>query len=209
MPSQSSELMELLRTLIVQQEQAGMSDAQLLGRFVERRDQSAVAALMCRHGPMVWGVCRRLLSHHDAEDAFQATFLVLLRKAVSIVPRERVANWLYGVAYQTARKAQAMQAKRRTREQQAMILPEPQAVERDVWNDLQPFLDEELSRLPDKYRVAIVLCDLHGKTRKEAARQLGLSEGTLAGHLTRGRSMLARRLSRRGVALSAARWPRC
>ena len=152
---------------------------------------------------MVWGVCRRILrNHHDAEDAFQATFLVLVRKAVSIRQREMMANWLYGVAHQTALKARAMIAKRRTREKQHTAMPEPQAPEKDTRSNLQALLDQELSRLPDKYRVAIVLCDLEGKTRREAARQLGLPEGTMAGRLTRGRAMLARRLTQRGLAVS-------
>src|ERR1700723_3379314 len=112
-----------------------------------------------------------------------------------------MANWMYGVAHQTAMKARAMIAKRRTREQGTAV-PEPQTPEQDTRNDLQPLLDQELSRLPDKYRVAIVLCDLEGKTRKEAARQLGCPEGTMAGRLTRARIMLAKRLARHGLALS-------
>src|SRR5262245_11441396 len=107
---------------------------------------------------MVWGVCRRVLgNHHDAEDAFQATFLVLVRKASSIRPREMVANWLYGVAHQTAVKARVTLAKRGRRETQVPEMPEPAVTEQDLWRDLQPLLDQELSRLPDKYRVAIVL----------------------------------------------------
>src|SRR5437667_8558775 len=110
---------------------------------------------------MVWGVCHRVLqSHHDAEDAFQATFLVLLRKATCIAPREMVGNWLYGVAHQTALKARATTAKRRAREKQTMDMPEPVAPPHDLWPDLQPLLDQELSRLPDDYRVVIVLCEL-------------------------------------------------
>ncbi len=152
---------------------------------------------------MVWGVCRRVLrNHHDAEDAFQATFLVLVRKAASIASRELLANWLYGVAHQTALKARATAAKRKGRERQVTDMPEPAVTEQDLWRDLQPLLDEELSRLPDKYRVVIVLCDLEGKTRKEAARQLGCPEGTVAGRLARARAMLAKRLAQRGVALS-------
>jgi RNA polymerase sigma factor (sigma-70 family) len=152
---------------------------------------------------MVWGVCRRVLNHHqDAEDAFQATFLVLVRKAASIRPREMVANWLYGVARQTSLKARAMAAKRRTRERQVTVMPEPEARQQDLWCELQPLLDHELGRLPDKYRIAIVLCDLEGKTRKETARQLGLPEGTLSARLARGRVMLAKRLSRHGLAVS-------
>src|SRR5262245_23998986 len=203
MESQINEVVDYLRRAALRQGDGGLTDGELLGRFLELRDEAAVTALVRRHGPMVWGVCHRILrNHHDAEDAFQATFLVLVRKAVSIRQREMTANWLYGVAHQTAMKARAILAKRRTREKQGTAMPEPQAPEQDTWNDLQPLLDQELSRLPDKYRVAIVLCDLEGKTRQQAARQLGLPEGTLAGRLTRGRAMLARRLARRGLAVS-------
>src|SRR5262245_14285996 len=203
METQINEVVNSLRRAALRQEEGGLSDGQLLARFIEHREPAAIAPLVQRHGPMVWGVCRRILrNHHDAEEAFQATFLVLVRKAVSIRQREMMANWLYGVAHQTAMKARAMIAKRRTREQQGMAMPEPQAPDQDTRNDLQPLLDQELCRLPDRYRVAIVLCDLEGKTRREAARQLGLPEGTLAGRLTRGRAMLARRLARRGLAVS-------
>ena len=182
---------------------AGLTDGQLLEELISRRDEAALAALVRRHGPMVWGVCRRVLrNHHDAEDAFQATFLVLVRKAASITPREMVANWLYGVAHQTALKARATAAEEGLRERQVTEMPEPAVTEQDLWNDLQPLLDQELSRLPDKYRVAIVLCDLEGKTRKEAARQLGVPEGTLAARLAQGRGLLAKRLAQtwaRGV----------
>jgi RNA polymerase sigma factor (sigma-70 family) len=152
---------------------------------------------------MVWGVCRRVLRNdHDAEDAFQATFLVLVRKASSVLPREMLANWLYGVAHRTALKARATTAKRRLRERQVTQMPEPAATEPELWHDLQPLLDQELSRLPDKNRVAIVLCDLEGKTRKDAARQLRVPEGTLAARLARGRVMLAKRLARHGLGVS-------
>jgi RNA polymerase sigma factor (sigma-70 family) len=180
-----------------------MTDGELLDCFLTHRDDAAFAALVRRHGPMVWGVCRRLLHHHhDAEDAFQATFLVLVRKASSVEPREMVGNWLYGVAYQTARKARSMAARRKGRERQVVELPEPAVEEHDVWQDLQPLLDQELSRLPDKYRAPLVLCDLEGKTRMEAAQQLGWPEGTVAGRLATARRMLARRLARHGPALS-------
>jgi RNA polymerase sigma-70 factor (ECF subfamily) len=133
-----------------------MTDGQLLERFIAARDEAAFAAIMGRHGPMVRRVCRRVLpSHDDAEDAFQATFLVLVRRAASVVPREMVANWLYGVAYQTARKARATAARRGARERQVAVMPEQAAEEQEVWRDLRPLLDQELSRLPDKYRVAI------------------------------------------------------
>src|SRR5262245_17293932 len=179
----------------------GMTDGELLARFLSSRDEDALAALVRRHAPMVWGVCRRLLdNHHDAEDAFQATFLVLLRKAAD-VPRQAVANWLHGVARQTAVRLRATAAKRGRRETQVVAMPEPTASEvRDA--DLHSALDEELSRLPDHYRGVVVLCDLERVTRKEAARQLGIPEGSVASRLARARVLLAKRLTRRGVVLS-------
>jgi RNA polymerase sigma factor (sigma-70 family) len=186
-------------------EGAGLSDGQLLERYVRGREESAFAALVRRHGPTVWGVCRRLLGrHHDAEDAFQATFLVLARKAASVLPRDMVANWLYGVARQTALKARAAAARRGGREKQVTAMPEPAAEPHDVGDDLGPLLDQELGRLPDKYRAVIVLCDLGGKTRKEVARQLNVPEGTVASRIAAARAMLARRLARSGVVVSGA-----
>ena len=173
-----------LRRAVLRQDTAGRTDGQLLASFIDQKDEAAFEALVRRHGPMVFGVCRRIIgNHHDAEDAFQAAFLVLARKASSVRPRERVANWLHGVALRTAMKAKTMTAKRRGREKQVTKMPEPAVVEPGIWRDLQPVLDEELSRLPDKYRVVIVLCDLEAKTRKHAARQLGIPEGTVAGRL--------------------------
>src|SRR5215469_15021140 len=180
-----------LRRVLLLQDGADPTDGQLLGWFVEQHDELAIEALVRRHGTMVMGVCRRILhNEHDAEDAFQATFLVLVRKAASIVPRERIANWLYGVAHRTALKARATAAKRRARERQVTQMPESAVTEQGLWHDLQPLLDQALNRLPDIYRVAIVLCDLEGKTRREAARQLGVPEGTLAARLARARGML-------------------
>jgi RNA polymerase sigma factor (sigma-70 family) len=200
---QMSEVIQHLRRAVLLHDGAGLTDGQLLDDYLRRRDEAALAALVRRHGPMVWGVCRRLLrNQHDAEDAFQATFLVLVRKAAGVLPREMVANWLYGVAHQTALKARATTAKRRTRERQVADMPEPAMSEQNLWHDLQPLLDQELSRLPDNYRVAIVLCDLEGKTRKEAARQLGVPEGTLAARVARGRVILAKRLARYGLTVS-------
>jgi RNA polymerase sigma factor (sigma-70 family) len=197
------EVVQHVRWAVLQHEAGGLPDAHLLGCFIERQDEAAAAALVQRHGPMVWGVCRRILHNdHDAEDAFQATFLVLVRRAASITPREMVGNWLYGVAHQTALKARAMKAKRGARERQVMALPEPKADQEDQSDDRQAVLDQELSRLPAKYRVAIVLCDLEGKTRKEAAQQLGVPDGTLAARLARARTMLGKRLARQGLAVS-------
>jgi RNA polymerase sigma factor (sigma-70 family) len=194
-----------LRRSVLLRDGAGLSDGQLLRAFVERRDGAAFEALVRRHGPLVWGVCRRLLGHHDAEDAFQAAFLVLARKAASVVPRELLPNWLYGVAHQTALKAKAMRAKRAAREKQVEELPEPAAAgqDHDAWAELQPVLDRELARLPDKYRSAVVLCDLEGLTHKEAAQQLGLPEGTVSSRLSRARALLAKKLARHGITLSA------
>src|SRR6476620_1247961 len=131
----------------------GLRDGELLGRFVDRRDEAALAALVDRHGPMVWGVCRRLLGHHDAEDAFQATFIVLVRKAASVKPREMVGNWLYGVARQAALQARTA-TRRRAREVQVVQMPDTEAPQ-DQWADVRPILDEELSRLPEHYRAVI------------------------------------------------------
>jgi len=198
-------VLDRLRRTVLLQDGAGLTDAQLLEAFVSRKDEAAFAALVRRHGPMVLGVCRRVLrNHHDSEDAFQAAFLVLFRKAGSIAPRAMVANWLYGVAYRTALKARSMITKHRVRERQVTEMPEPVADEPDnCWRDLQPLLDREMSRLPDKYRVPIVLCDLQGQTGKEAARQLGWPEGTVSSRLSRGRGLLAKRLTRQGLVLSA------
>ena len=175
-------IQDLHKTMLAQE----ASDGQLLEGFVNRHEEAALAALVHRHGPMVWGACRRILgNHHDAEDAFQATFLVLVRKAASIAPKEMVGNWLYGVAHQTALKARATVAKRKKRECQVTTMPEASVTEQHIWCDLQPLLDQELSKLPDKYRGVILLCDLEGKTRKEAAKQIGCPEGTVATRLAR------------------------
>jgi RNA polymerase sigma factor (sigma-70 family) len=202
--SQINRIVEHLRHTVLARDGANLSDGQLLDCFVARREESAFEILVRRHGPMVLSVCRRVVgNHHDAEDAFQATFLVLVRKAASIQPRELVGNWLYGVAYQTALRAKTIAAKRGARERQVTHMPEAKAVPQGVWLDLQPLLDQELSRLSDKYRVPIVLCDLEGKTRKEAAQLLGVPEGTISSRLARARTMLAKRLTRHGVTVSA------
>jgi RNA polymerase sigma factor (sigma-70 family) len=182
------------------------TDGQLLERVVTGRDSVALETLVRRHAPMVWGVCRRNLAHQDeAEDAFQATFLVLLRKAASIRSRELLANWLYGVAQKTARKARQMAAVRGGLEKQVEVMPELQTEphEDEFGPELRAGLDEEVSRLPEKYRVIIVLCDLQSRTRPEVARQLRLPEGTVGSRLARGRALLAQRLVRRGLSLSA------
>jgi RNA polymerase sigma-70 factor (ECF subfamily) len=182
----------------------GPSDTQLLEAFLARKDEDAFAALVRRHGPMVWGVCRRVAGHvQDAEDAFQATFLVLVRKAAAVVPRALVGNWLHGVALRTALKARTESARRRAKERPMEGVAEPAAAGQDLGPDLQRLLDQELDRLPAKYRVAVVLCDLEGKTHKQAARQLGWPVGTLSTRLARARRLLAGRLARHGLAPAA------
>jgi RNA polymerase sigma factor (sigma-70 family) len=184
-------------------EGAGLSDGQLLDYFLARRDPEAFACLVRRHGPMVLGVCRRVLRHaQDAEDAFQATFLVLVRRAEAVLPRERVGPWLHGVAYRTALKARAVSARRRGREAPLESV-DPEAPSRDEFSDLKPLLDRELARLPDAYRAPVILCDLQGRSRAEAARELGVPEGTVSSRLARGRHLLGERLARQGVALGA------
>jgi RNA polymerase sigma factor (sigma-70 family) len=199
-----NELIQHLRGTLLPQDGGKLTDGQLLEDYIAGRDEASLAALVQRHGPMVWGVCRRVLgNYHDTEDAFQATFLVFVRKATSIVPREMVVNWLYGVAHLTALKARATVITRKGRERQVAELPELAVAGQAHWDELQPVLDEELSRLSDKYRAVVVLCDLEGKTRKEAARQLGVAEGTVAGWIARARGVLAKRLVRRGITLSS------
>jgi len=173
------------------------SDQELLERFLRSREQTAFATLVGRHGPRVLGVCRRVLGR--ADDAFQATFLVLVRKASAIRPGGRVGNWLYGVACRTAREARRLAMRRRAKE--AKAIPPKEAPE-DGWTELRPLLDREIARLPDKYRAVLVLCDLEGKGRKEAAEQLHLPEGTVASRQARARAMLAKRLARHGLAVT-------
>jgi RNA polymerase sigma factor (sigma-70 family) len=186
----------------------GQSDSELLDRYTRQHDEDAFASLVHRHGPLVHGLCRRLLGPGvDADDAFQAIFLVLARKAGSIRKREALASWLYGVAYRTAREVGTRRQRRRSREGPAGeepltdSTPGPDAeAER---RELQAMIAEELTQLPEKFRSAILLCDLQGQTQEEAARQLGCPKGTILSRLSRGRDRLRERLTRRGVMLSA------
>jgi RNA polymerase sigma factor (sigma-70 family) len=175
----------------------GPADAALLARFVAERDEAAFAALVRRHGPMVLGVCRRLLGDaHDAEDAFQAAFLVLACRAASVERHRPLACWLHGVARRCALSA----ARRRRREAPMDGVPEP-ACQPPEPRDWVPVLDEELDRLAEKYRAVLLLCDLQGRTRKDAARLLGVPPGTVDSRLATARKALAERLTRRGVTL--------
>jgi len=197
------EVLRVLRATALQQELEALSDGELLERYVRGREPAPFEVLVRRHGPMVLAVARRVLGNEaDAEDAFQATFLVLVRKAAAIVPRGMVGNWLYGVAHTTALKARAMERNRRAREKTVAKTARGNAGH-DLCLDLRETLDEELSRLPDKYRVPLVLCELEGRTIQETARHLAWPAGTVASRLSRARTMLARRLTRRGLALSA------
>jgi RNA polymerase sigma factor (sigma-70 family) len=193
-----------VRSLALTREGCGLTDAQLLACFAERRDAAAFEALVRRHGPMVLGTCRRVLGDtHDAEDAFQAVFLVLVRKAASVTSRETVGGWLYSVAYRTALAARTKRKRQRAREKQVDAMPEPAFEPDDTWGELKPLLDKELNHLPDKFRVPVVLCDLEGLPRRQVARQLGVPEGTLSSRLHTARRTLAQRLSRYGFCLSA------
>jgi RNA polymerase sigma factor (sigma-70 family) len=182
------------------------TDGRLLGRFVQTRDAAAFRELVRRLGPMVLGVCRRVGgNHHLAEDAFQAAFLVLARRAADVVPREAVRGWLHGVAVRTAQKARAMSARRRARELPVPAVPDRPAPQPDAADpDALRVLDEEVARLPDHLRAAVALCELEGVSRRDAAARLGVPEGTLSSRLAKARAVLAGRLRGRGVALTAA-----
>jgi RNA polymerase sigma factor (sigma-70 family) len=193
-----TELLHHLRRAVAEAD-GDLSDAELLDRVVGRRDQAALGVIVRRHGPMVWQVCRRLLQHHhDAEDAFQATFLVLVRRAASVRPGNHLARWLFGVARQTSRYARANIALRRHREKQVHAMIEPAAVPAAT-DERHALLECELNRLPQRYRAAIVGCAMEGRSRQELAQQLGVPEGTVSGWLSRGKKLLASRLAKRLV----------
>jgi RNA polymerase sigma factor (sigma-70 family) len=199
--SMKSAMLQLREALL--RDAAGLTDCQLLDSIVAGRDEGAFETIVRRHGPMVMGVCRRILgSVHDAEDAFQAVFLVLARKAASISRRELLANWLYGVAQRTSLAAKGKMARRRSHEIQVNDMPQSVAKAPAPRDDWLPLLDAELSKLPDKYRIPIVLCDLECRTRHEAAQQLKIPEGTLSSRLATARKLLAHRLARHGSVFS-------
>jgi RNA polymerase sigma factor (sigma-70 family) len=183
---------------------ADTADEQLLDQFVSRRDEAAFAALLGRHGAMVLAVCRRVLhDRQEAEDALQATFLLLARKAASIRKRESVGGWLHGVAFHVASTARRKQARRRVREKRVLDMRKTGHRTARTWEDFQEELDEALATLPEQQRAALVLCYLEGRTQEEAAQQLACPVGTVRSRLARGRRRLQAELARRGLALSA------
>ncbi len=181
------------------------NDGELLRHYAASRDEEAFTLVVRRHGPMVLAICRRLLDDGpDSEDAFQATFLVLARKADSLPWRESVAGWLHRVARHVALRARTAAARRRLHEGRAVVAPPIDPLAEVSLREAQEILDQELARLPDQYRAPLLLCCLHGSTRDEAARNLGWSLATLKRRLKRGRDLLRERLAKRGLTLPAA-----
>ncbi len=181
-----------------------LTDGELLQRFAQQHEEAAFAALLRRHGPMVLSVCRRVLHRiDDAEDAFQATFLVMVEKAHRLRRPELLGNWLYGVAYRTALHARRRVARRSEREKEAAAMSSDAVSDREIESrELRRVLDEELHRLPQKYRAPLVLCYLEGKTNEEAARLLGWPSGSMSYRLARGRELLRGRLQARLTGLT-------
>jgi RNA polymerase sigma factor (sigma-70 family) len=180
-----------------------LSDRELLDRFVTRGDQAALAGLVGRHGPLVLAACRRLLPHaHDAEDVFQATFLVLARRAGAIRSRQAVGSWLYGVAVRLARRLRADEARRR-RHERAAAAARADLSPGGPCRESQAALDEELARLSEPCRAALLACCLDGLTQEQAALRLGCSLSSVRRLLDRGRALLRVRLTRRGLTLPA------
>jgi RNA polymerase sigma factor (sigma-70 family) len=199
-------VLQNIRRLAAVEEAGHLSDGQLLEQFRARRDETAFAILMHRHGPMVWRVCLRVLQHRqNAEDVFQATFLTLARKAASIRKLASVVSWLHGVAYRLSRRLQAALVRQYRREAHSPTsAPGRDPAEQAGGQELQAILDEELARLSARLRLPLILCYLEGKTRDEAAASLGWSLSTVKRQLERGLKLLAARLQRRGLSLGVA-----
>jgi RNA polymerase sigma factor (sigma-70 family) len=186
---------------VIRRADARTPDADLLDRFVRSKDASAFEELVRRHGPLVWAVCRQLLPHHaDAEDAFQATFLALVRGAGAIRAGEALPAWLHGVAVRVAARAKRAAARRRQRERRVAVPEADRPVPDSTWASLMAAVHEEVQRLPDAERTAFVLCDLEGVRQPDAAARLGWPLGTLSGRLCKARQRLLEQLSRRGIA---------
>jgi RNA polymerase sigma factor (sigma-70 family) len=206
MPGQASTIRQQIDIAFNAGTVVGLTDRQLVERFAARRDpiaEVAFAALVRRHGPMVLRVCRKILrNHHDAQDAFQATFLILARKAESLWVEDSLGPWLHGVACRVASTSKAAAARRRAHESKVARLAVT-AISEKASDDSCAILHEELARLPDRYRATIVLCDLEGRTYEEAAWELGRPVGTIKSRLARGRERLRIRMMRRGVVPTA------
>jgi RNA polymerase sigma factor (sigma-70 family) len=205
MSSQSgSPLLALIRRIAASRGPCELSDGELLHRFAVQREESAFAALLERHGPMVLGVCQSILHDvHDAEDVFQATFLVLVRQPQAIGKPASIASWLHGVALRLASRARVEAARRRSHERNAGAMPQTPPPDDVLWRELRPVLHQEIAQLPERYRLPVVLCYLEGKTNKEAAELLGWPQGTVVSNLSRARVRLRVRLTRRGLALTS------
>jgi RNA polymerase sigma factor (sigma-70 family) len=202
--SRASVLLHHVRRLLGSRRDAG-SDHLLLDRFVRQRDEQAFAVLMSRYAPLVWSACRRVsVQEQDAEDVFQATFLLLARKAGTIRKAASVGSWLFGVAYRLALRGKADAARRRLHEGRAVPPAVPDHSADVTWREVRAVLDEELARLPDRYRAPLLLCYFEGLTQEEAANRLGWSKRSVKNRLERGRNRLRTRLTRRGLSLSAA-----
>jgi RNA polymerase sigma factor (sigma-70 family) len=206
----SSQILQLIRRVVEDPRVRELADQELLQQFHAQQNEGTFHALLRRHGPMVLDVCRAVLGNEaDAEDAFQATFLILARKAGSIRKAASLGCWLHGVAYRTALKARAQSA---TRQKHEARVPARQASEPDLsWQEVRQVLHEELSGVPERYRAPLLLCYLEGATQEAAAVQLRLAKSTLRERLQRGRALLRTRLMRRGLGpaalLVAAAWP--
>jgi len=197
-------LRHLRRAVPVERGEASACDADLLDRFVDSRDGFAFEVLVRRHASLVWNVCRRIVRNDaNAEDAFQAVFLTLVRKAHTIGRRASVASWLHKVAYRVAVEARRQAARRAVREVPVMEHDLTRPGDDTAWGDLRPVLDDEVCRLPEKYRAPVVLCYLQGRSNAEAARELGCPTGTVVTRLAWARSRLRERLTRRGLSTSA------
>jgi RNA polymerase sigma factor (sigma-70 family) len=200
----SQRILQHIRRLVGEHDRV-VSDGELLRRYGTGRDQSAFAELVRRHGAMVFAVCRSVLRRHDdAEDAFQATLLILARRAGTIRKPDALSSWLHGVAHRVALKARAERARRQTRESRATPPTVSASACDDLsWGELRAVLHAELAALPERFRTPLVLCYLEGLTQDEAAIRLGCTAATVKGRLQRGREKLRRRLERRGVTLTA------
>jgi RNA polymerase sigma factor (sigma-70 family) len=200
-----TDVLRHLRRIWEAQEARGQPDGDLLERFLTHNDQAAFSALVHRHGPVVLGVARRVLGDlHAAEDVFQATFLVLVRRAGSIWKHKPLAGWLYGVAQRIALRARAKAAAQRNLERRSEPMPQSEPLDDLTWQELRGVIDKEIAALPEKYRLPVVLCHLQGLSYDQAAKELGWQKSSLAKRLTKARELLRRRLIRRGVTLSAA-----